>query len=711
MSTLGSLVVDVSANVARFQGDMGKVAHIAETAMARVEQTSTLAASALKSVGIAVGAAFALGALRSFADNVIASTASLKDLAEKTGSSVENLSALRSVASLGGRDIDSIANAMVKLTKGLNGADEETKGAAQGIQALGLNLKEFQKLDAAQQIKAIADKMIGFADDTGKTAIALNLFGKAGADALPFLKDLAETGDLVAKITAAQAEEADKYEKNLRAISTSADKLKKDFVLGLLPALADITSAMRIAAKESGILTALWVGLGGLFAKSTIGQFFNADGAADGIKEAKRQAEELKHLGNVIEYNQALADKGDLRAGILVARARERLEILSKQALATTDALKKSVNEPFKEAEKPSLKGAITPTTAARVNTAGDSFIEQLKRQVEQQTRGKFEMLRLEAAQKGVSGAANKYIFQLEEIESRNERIKRTVEETAKAEEQRAKVTGFVTTGNDASKAIIDQTEALGMNGIALVKLTEMRKIDAAIQLASVNATSETRQELELLAEVMRVNVIDAIDAADKKQKELNASWKVGANEALRKYGEQALDTAGQVENALTNAFKGAEDALVNFVQTGKLDFKSLANSIIADIIRIQVRSLISNAASGPSGGGWAGVLGTIGSMFSGSYDSNYSHEGIHAANGLAYVPYDGMRATLHEGERVMTKQENAGGGGSGAVFTFNYGDTNVGQGVSRGEVSAAVKGQAAETEARIRRLMRNGNM
>jgi hypothetical protein len=42
--------------------------------------------------------------------------------------------------------------------------------------------------------------------------------------------------------------------------------------------------------------------------------------------------------------------------------------------------------------------------------------------------------------------------------------------------------------------------------------------------------------------------------------------------------------------NAQVNAFKKAEDALVSFVQTGKLNFKDLIDSLIADLARLAIR-------------------------------------------------------------------------------------------------------------------------
>ncbi len=49
-----------------------------------------------------------------------------------------------------------------------------------------------------------------------------------------------------------------------------------------------------------------------------------------------------------------------------------------------------------------------------------------------------------------------------------------------------------------------------------------------------------------------------------------------------------------QTERFVKNAFKGMEDALVEFVAIGKLDFKSLTDSIIVDLVRIQIRQSIT---------------------------------------------------------------------------------------------------------------------
>jgi TP901 family phage tail tape measure protein len=63
---------------------------------------------------------------------------------------------------------------------------------------------------------------------------------------------------------------------------------------------------------------------------------------------------------------------------------------------------------------------------------------------------------------------------------------------------------------------------------------------------------------------------------------------------AAYEYRATVGDIADSMRSAFGRAFKGMEDALVNFAMTGKLNFKSLSNSIIADLVRIQIQQSIT---------------------------------------------------------------------------------------------------------------------
>ena len=67
-----------------------------------------------------------------------------------------------------------------------------------------------------------------------------------------------------------------------------------------------------------------------------------------------------------------------------------------------------------------------------------------------------------------------------------------------------------------------------------------------------------------------------------------------GNKSPLKSFADSAFKFAEQAENAVVNAFKGMEDAMVKFVMTGKLNFRDLANSIISDLTRMLVRAAVT---------------------------------------------------------------------------------------------------------------------
>ena len=68
--------------------------------------------------------------------------------------------------------------------------------------------------------------------------------------------------------------------------------------------------------------------------------------------------------------------------------------------------------------------------------------------------------------------------------------------------------------------------------------------------------------------------------------------------QGAKAYFDTISDFGKQTQDAVSNAFKGMEDALVKFVQTGKLNFSDLARSIMADLTRMLIRASLLNFLS-----------------------------------------------------------------------------------------------------------------
>lgn len=229
--------------------DQTKVAfQSVQSSLAGLEKT----AIGLGPIFAGLGAALTAGAFTQTIANTIKFAAALDDMAEATGASVENLSALAGVAKIGGHDLGLVESSLQKLAKALHGTGEESKGAASALEALGLSAEDLRGKDTAEAMLDVAKALDQFKDGSGKTAAAIALLGKNGAALLPFLKDLAEQSELVGKVTAEQAASAEAYEKNLNRLTASFSSAGKAAAYELLPFLEKITGEMVAARDASG---------------------------------------------------------------------------------------------------------------------------------------------------------------------------------------------------------------------------------------------------------------------------------------------------------------------------------------------------------------------------------------------------------------------------------------------------------------------------
>lgn len=175
----------------------------------------------------------------------------------------------------------------------------------------------------------------------------------------------------------------------------------------------------------------------------------------------------------------------------------------------------------------------------------------------------------------------------------------------------------------------------------------------------------ETSKVRDALDERLRMQQ-DYYVALDRAQ----SDWTNGANAAWQDYVYEAGDIAGQTYDLFDNAFHGMEDSLVDFVTGGKLSFKDLADSIIADIARIiiktQVVTPLLNALFGGGAGGGS-TAGGIASLFSGSSSNGSGGGGMFS--GLASLGQNLLSAwNTITGVGSSVASGYASGGISGAI-------------------------------------------
>tara|TARA_Y100001958_G_C21247737_1_gene579482 strand:- start:6888 stop:9014 length:2127 start_codon:yes stop_codon:yes gene_type:complete len=116
------------------------------------------------------------------------------------------------------------------------------------------------------------------------------------------------------------------------------------------------------------------------------------------------------------------------------------------------------------------------------------------------------------------------------------------------------------------------------------------------------------------------------------------------AQSILDKYAESVRDVNTQIANSFVNTFKKLEDSLVEFVQTGTLNFKKLARSIISDITRIFIRSKIISP-----------LLGGFGNLFGGG--GSKTIRGVSTGSGLNALDFDDPNANFAKGAAFASNQ------------------------------------------------------
>lgn len=178
---IGALKVSLGIDSAQFtaglekaQKGLGAFGKAAGVGLAAVAAAATAAATAM---------AFAVKGSIDHAD-------ALSKTAQKAGVATEALSRLEFAAKLSDLSIEQLAGGLQKLSRNMvDVATGSTGPAAAAFAALGISVKDASgNVRASQEVFAdVADRFVRMEDGATKTALAIQLFGKSGADLIPLL--------------------------------------------------------------------------------------------------------------------------------------------------------------------------------------------------------------------------------------------------------------------------------------------------------------------------------------------------------------------------------------------------------------------------------------------------------------------------------------------------------------------------------------------
>jgi len=191
---------------------------------------------------LALGAGLSAAGVVAFAKSAIDAADNMRDLSQKTGVSVENLSKFQQAAQMAGTDVEGVGKAMGKLAKGMYEAAQTGKGpTSEALRSLGISAVDASgKLRGTDQVMLdVADRFQQMPDGAQKAALAVQLFGKAGMDMIPMLNEGRQSIEgLAATMSTEFANKADAYNDSLAATKAVFGQIGMEIASQLLPYLS-----------------------------------------------------------------------------------------------------------------------------------------------------------------------------------------------------------------------------------------------------------------------------------------------------------------------------------------------------------------------------------------------------------------------------------------------------------------------------------------
>lgn len=235
--------------------------------------------SLLGLTGIGAGALSAAGVggtVVALAKGALDAADNLTKLSDRTGIAIEGLQRLQAVAEPSGNSLDQVASAVNQFQKRLSDGSKDTVSA---LGEIGLSIGQLRALSPDDQFFAIAKGIQSIKDPAEQTRIAMELFGKSGAELLPTLKaDIDGLKDSTLKMSTEAAQALDK-------LGDAWTRWKGNVVSGVgevigqmvlmaeevknLPGGSKTLSALGVIANPSGALVQLLGGAVRDFSKST----------------------------------------------------------------------------------------------------------------------------------------------------------------------------------------------------------------------------------------------------------------------------------------------------------------------------------------------------------------------------------------------------------------------------------------------------------
>ena len=199
--------------------------------------------SGFKGLGALVPVA-AIAGVTALAKGAIDTADNLNDLSIRTGVAVESLSRFGAAAEDSGSTIDEVGKAMGRLARGIV---DPASATSEALGKIGVATRDARGkiLNLDEIMLGVADKFAKMPAGAEKTALAMELFGKSGANLIPMLdQGSAALSQYAATIDTEMAQAADQFNDTLNEVARSIAGPFNKAVSELLPLITTLAKGL-----------------------------------------------------------------------------------------------------------------------------------------------------------------------------------------------------------------------------------------------------------------------------------------------------------------------------------------------------------------------------------------------------------------------------------------------------------------------------------
>ncbi len=648
-------------------GKASREMEIANAKLAKFARRAKIAAGIMAAAAVSAGVAMVRSGLQVIDEQA--------KLAASLGTTTASMQVLARAAELAGVSQGEVEQATIMMTKSLSQAAQGTGPAVKALQQLHLSATDLAKLPIDQKLTKIQDAIQKYIPAAQRAAVASQIFGaRAGlifsridsATLRQATKDVKNFGVAVSERDAAQIQRTNDA---LSRMGLLWRGIANQLAVAAAPALEAMADVFATVAKTTGPLGRA---IKGLF--NHIGEIATIAATFAGVLGVRLVASlTAAALGiGKLALSMKVLRAAIIRTGIgaLIVGAGELIYWfgrLVKGAGGFGEALRlmKNVAVEVWERVKQGAK-SLGLSLASVWTTIQTGWLRMLAR-----------------IQKGWADFLHKVAGGLRDVPGMDKVALKLggaaidagtayYEMAAAADTARGKADRLAVSAREAANAAIAPLKSVE----ALRNALKTAGNDGAEALARTNSTANT----------VATSVAKAGGAARKAAEIAKSAWETAAT-SLKDYANKAVDIGKGLGDSLVGAFSSAEQAIGDFVRTGKLDFRSLVTSILADMAKLSARKFIL----GPLANALSGALSFNPFAF-GKIGASVHHAGGMVGNGprrmipamaFAGAPrmHDGgwagldpgeIPAILQRGERVLSRREVAAGAGGAQNITIN---------------------------------------